>query len=257
MLSTITILTSFLFAVLYPLCFWVSADKPLEHKLHHFHLGLANFVGGASVVFMWFMPLPLGLKVGATVWKLLFFKVSHYYWRKPYARVGALTGVVVGGIIVFLALFNVLVGGSLFEICMVLLAGLILVSGAFAMNLGHGYLNVHGLPLVYLKRASVVLWILVALRALINGVQLVTSQVAYDGELIRLGVFLSTLDGMLLLVPLCFGTLFPAVACYFVLGTLRCKNTQSATGILYVILCAILLGDLGYKYYWIKFGIFL
>ena len=52
-----------------------------------------------------------------------------------------------------------------------------------------------------------------------------------------------------------FGALFPLFSLYFVLGTLKLKNTQAATGILYVTLCSVLLGDLTYKYYLIKFGI--
>ena len=54
-----------------------------------------------------------------------------------------------------------------------------------------------------------------------------------------------------------FGTIFPLVALYFVDGTLKVKSTQSATGILYVILIAILIGDLTYKYYLIQYGIVL
>jgi hypothetical protein len=61
------------------------------------------------------------------------------------------------------------------------------------------------------------------------------------------------MEGIFLLVAFFFGTLFPLVSIYFVWGTLKAKSTQSATGILYVLLSAILIGDIAYKYYLLNY----
>ena len=77
----------------------------------------------------------------------------------------------------------------------------------------------------------------------------------YDGEQVSLLHFMFTIDGFLLWVAIFFGTVFSLGASYFAFGTLKLKNTQATTGILYVLLSAVLLGDLAYKYYLLKFAI--
>ena len=67
--------------------------------------------------------------------------------------------------------------------------------------------------------------------------------------------FMTRMDGFLLIIALFFGVILPIITLHFVKEVLKLKNTQSATGILYVILCSILFGDITYKYYLIKFGI--
>ena len=48
--------------------------------------------------------------------------------------------------------------GGLIPLIAWLLGGFILCSALFAMNLGHWYLNVHGLPIAHLKRAVKCVW---------------------------------------------------------------------------------------------------
>jgi len=78
----------------------------------------------------------------------------------------------------------------------------------------------------------------------------------YQGEVITEIKFIQNSDGFLLLLGLFFGTLFPFMSLFFAQEILRLRNTQATTGVLYVILCSILLGDIVYKYYAIKFGIY-
>ena len=73
--------------------------------------------------------------------------------------------------------------------------------------------------------------------------------------MIPLYVFMNRMDGFFLWVAIFFGTLLPLICNYFVIGTLKVKSTQSATGILYAILVAVFMGDLTYKYYLFKYGI--
>jgi len=136
-----------------------------------------------------------------------------------------------------------------------ILGGFILAACLFAMNLGHWYLNVHGLPISHLRRATYMFWGLCALRLIWDGYLVCTQTVYYQGEPIPLILFMQSLDGFFLWIAIFFGTVFPVIGCWFVKGVLDLKNNQSATGILYVLLSAVLIGDLSYKYYMVKFGI--
>ncbi len=138
-----------------------------------------------------------------------------------------------------------------------LLGGLIYCAALFAMNLGHWYLNVHGLPMKHLIRSVDVFWFFIVLRAVWDVLIMCSGKILYNGDLISLIHFVSRFDGFLLWVGLFFGTIFPLISLYFAKEVLKLKNTQSATGILYVILCSVLLGDIAYKYYLTKYGIFL
>ena len=123
------------------------------------------------------------------------------------------------------------------------------------MNLGHWYLNVHGLPIAHLNRAVSVLGGCLFIRALADVYFIFAQKLLYDGELISIFQFMLQFDGFFLWIALFFGTLFPLISLYFAKGALDVKNTQATTGILYAILCSVLIGDLTYKYYLIKFGV--
>ncbi len=84
---------------------------------------------------------------------------------------------------------------------------------------------------------------------------LLFGKVIYLGENISLIHFIGIMDGFMLWVAIFFGVVFPLVSLYFAFGTLKLKNTQATTGILYVILAAVLLGDLAFKYFLIKYHI--
>jgi hypothetical protein len=97
-----------------------------------------------------------------------------------------------------------------------ILGGLIFAVSLYAMNLGHWYLNVHGLPMSHLQRATYVFWSLLALRLLWDLVFIFSTNIIYRGDTISMLHFMNTLDGFLLWVALFFGTLFPIVSVYFV-----------------------------------------
>ena len=123
------------------------------------------------------------------------------------------------------------------------------------MTLGHHYLNVRGLPIKYLSRANSVFWVLLGLRLLWDFYNLIFGKTVYRGDVMPLIQFSMKLDGFLLWIGIFFGSLLPFVALFFVREILKFKNTQSATGLLYVVLCSVLMGDLAYRYYLVKFGV--
>ena len=265
MLLTIPLLTTLIFASIYPLCFWISARDPLKNDFHKFHLGLPNFVGGVAVVGLWFMDVPLSLKVAAVLWKALFIFLSHGYWKKGNVNPRMITIPCVVGIGVFcLALLELVILpissqfiASSIAAMMVsaIVGGFILCSSFYAMNLGHWYLNVHGLPMSHLKRAVYVFWFFLILRALWDVLALLTMRILSRGEMIPLWKFMGQMDGFFLVIAFFFGTLFLIISLGFVKGTLDVKSTQSATGILYVVLSSVLIGDMTYKYYLIRYGL--
>lgn len=253
MLSIIPLLSILIFSVTYPLCFWLSARDPLKNNFHHFHIGLPNVTAGLSLLGMFWLKVPEIILIKACVWLGLFFLATFEYWKKQTVNPVVITAVSLLGLKVYMKTHAYYLGFDASAIFVSVLAGLIVSAAFYAMNLGHWYLNVHGLPLVHLKRATIVLGVLLGVRLLWNAAVAMNATVLYRGESIGLAGFVTRLDGFFLLIAFFFGTLFPLISIYFVWGTLKAKSTQSATGILYVLLSAILIGDIAYKYYLLNY----
>lgn len=267
MLFLIPFLTALVFAAIYPLCFWVSHKDPLKNDFHKFHVGLPNFVGGVAVIILLFMNIPLYLKIAALIWKGTLLAISNYFWKKGRVDPEVITIPCILGMIVVILILKELVVNPLLVSGLILgftgyliplsiiLGGFILCSAIFAMNLGHWYLNVHGLPMAHLMRAVFVFGFFLVLRTVWDIILIINGQVVSREEIIPVAKFLLQIDGFFVWIAILFGTLFPLFSLYFVRGTLLVKSTQSATGILYVLLISVLIGDLTYKYYLIKFGL--
>jgi hypothetical protein len=257
MITKITLLTALSFAALYPFCFLISFRDPLKNNFHHFHIGLPAVTAALIFIFTLNSNIPPTIKLMLGLWSLSLLLTAFYYWKKN--TVGTVSFVLcsVLGIIAFLELQSELISPGIPAALAGMLAGLIFSSVLFAMNLGHWYLNVHGLPIIHLKRASYIFWIFLALRLTWDSCQILTASVYTNGESVALYKFIVQMDGIFLLIALFFGTLFPFFSMFFVREILKLKNTQATTGVLYVILCAVLLGDIAYKYYFLKYGLFL
>ena len=258
MIIPLTVLTSLIFSVIYPLCFWISRKDPLKNNFHKFHIVLPNVVGGVTVVSLLFMDIPLATKLIVLLWKGASIVVSRRSWKQRYPDALWMSIPPLLGTYAFYRVMADLTGAEgLVPLTAWVLGGCIFCAALFAMNLGHWYLNVHGLPTAHLKRAVNVLGFSLAARLVWDIWFLAAGKIFYGRGLIPLARVITKLDGFFLLIALAFGLLFPLVSLYFVHETLKLKNTQSTTGILHVILCAVLSGDLTYKYYFIKFGIYL
>lgn len=135
--------------------------------------------------------------------------------------------------------------------------GILTGSVLVAMILGHFYLNVPGLPIRFLVRLS-----LVALGAVLIRGALIGSSIAMNwGSLGPLfGLLLDTGGGappeatldpfalIFLLVHVLFGVAAPAIFAFMAWRTARISSTQSATGILYVTLIVVIMGELAGRY---------
>jgi hypothetical protein len=103
-----------------------------------------------------------------------------------------------------------------------------------AMLLGHWYLNVPGMQLAPLRKLLVAMAIAVVAHAIVCGV----------GLGFELGVrSFSTQDWLFLVLRWSFGLLGVMVLIWLTWETLAVPNTQSATGILYVAVMGVFVGE--------------
>lgn len=256
MLSKISLLTALIFSITYPFCFWISVKDPLRQNFHHFHIGLPCFVAGITAAVVLLSPMSAESKGLIAGWAVLLFSFSYLSWSRPYPHPALITMPSVFGLNMLPFIFQEILGTVSGEaVAASILGGFVFSAALYAMNLGHWYLNVHGLPIKHLRWATHVLGAFLGLRVLTDAFVLSSQKIIYQGEEIGLYNFMVTPDGIFLWIAVFFGTVFPLCSLYFVYGTLKVKNTQSATGILYVILSAVLIGDLSYKYYLMRYGL--
>jgi hypothetical protein len=126
--------------------------------------------------------------------------------------------------------------GSIWESVSVVTSGLVLGLTLAAMLLGHWYLNSPGMELAPLRRLIVAAAMAVGLQALISGIDL--------GVELSAGTPLSTTLLLFLLLRWSFGIFGVLGLLWMAWQTLKIPNTQSATGILYVAVIGVFVGEL-------------
>jgi len=255
MLIKIPLLAFLIFGVTYPLFFWLTARDPIKNNFHRFHLATPVIIAGMAIVELWSMPVAPALKIAGGIWLACGLSITAFFWNREKVNPWVITVLCALGLKLFAIVYINLVAPNFTQVVVWVLSGLIISAIFYAMNLGHFYLNVQGLKIGHLKNAVMAFGVLTAIRLLWDIYTIATGNLVYMGEERSLLGFMNSIDGFLLWVALFFGTVFPLGALYFAFGTLKLKNTQATTGILYVLLSAVLLGDLAYKYYLLKFGI--
>lgn len=113
-------------------------------------------------------------------------------------------------------------------------SGLLLGTTMAAMLLGHWYLNAPGMELAPLRRLLVAMTVAVALQAALCGVGLAL-EASHQA--------LSTQDWLFLLLRWSFGLIGVVILIVLTWKTLEIPNTQSATGILYVAVMGVFVGE--------------
>ncbi len=136
-------------------------------------------------------------------------------------------------------------------------AGLVPGAVLIAMVLGHYYLNVPGLSIRHLQRLAVTLMAAIALRAVVLGIS-----VAIHREVLGplVGVLLDTTGRALpvgtidpfvmvfVLIQVAFGVIVPGAFAIMAWRTSLIASTQSTTGILYVALIMVIMGEMSGRY---------
>jgi len=132
---------------------------------------------------------------------------------------------------------------------------LLIGAAAGAMILGHWYLVVIDLPILALRRLTLLLVVALVLRSLVVGFALVGPLHAglEDARAVAAGLW--SQDGVFVWMRVLFGIVGPFSLIWFIWKTVEVRSTQSATGILYVQLFLVLSGELLSKYLRIAAGL--
>jgi protein NrfD len=127
-----------------------------------------------------------------------------------------------------------------------LLGALLFGAVVLAMNLGHWYLVSTSLPWGLLVRATEAFALLVVLRAVfaVVALGLVARGSAGEGGEALAGLLDPMRDGFFFWSRVTWGLLAPLVLAPFVVKTARMRSNQAATGLLYVGLVFVLVGEL-------------
>lgn len=130
------------------------------------------------------------------------------------------------------------------------LGGLFLGAVLLTMNLGHWYLVSRSLPFQLLARGATLFAGLAATRALLLGAAL-----AVNPRPEGLEALLSLdRDALFFLFRVLWGLLGPIALSYFIWRTAQMRSNQAATGLLYVALVFVLIGELLASYLTVATG---
>ena len=246
------------YSSIYPILFWITPLKKIETGFYRFNLGKCCIVGSLGVLAYHFISTDLFTETIMWIWLFLLTAITAFYWNKDKIHNIVISLISILGIY---SLLNILF--YIFSSDLLLLASFSVIIGSlvtagvfFSMILGHWYLNVIALPISLLRNSIIVLSTSLLLRTIWDVFYLSSNQYidAY-GIVNNTWSFLFDFDGLLLLVALFMGNIFPIIINYFVLKTLQLQATQSATGLIYVSIISVLFGDIIFKYYLLQYGL--
>ena len=180
-----------------------------------------------------------GAATASLLFAVLYNRAQHFAWRA--ARLPLLGASLAAGVA------SMVSASPSPERALVLAAALtsaVLLGAAFsAMVLGHWYLVVLDLPIVALRRLTVLLAAGLAARTVMVGIALFAVAGAFDAAAaVAAGRWDN--DGVFVWMRLLFGIAGPLSLIGFVWKTVEIRSTQSATGILYVQLFLVMSGEL-------------
>jgi hypothetical protein len=130
------------------------------------------------------------------------------------------------------------------------LGGLFFGAVLLTMNLGHWYLISRSLPFRLLARGAVLFAALAAARALL----LAAAVVAAPGREGLSALLSLERDALFFLFRVLWGIVGPMALSYFIWKTADMRSNQAATGLLYVALVFVLIGELLSSYLTVATG---
>ncbi len=213
------------------------------------HGGLAAFFAGLTLLVK---PtgLPYGPVAAAAGLLAAYTLVAHWGWAGPGRFLLAAGAAAAGWGLGRVALAAPLDGGSAWTVVGAAAGGLFFGSVLLIMNLGHWYLVSRSLPFQLLARGAALFAGLAAFR---------TAYLALSMAAHRESEGLHTLlslerDALFFLFRVLWGILGPLALSYFIWRTAEMKSNQAATGLLYVALVFVLIGELLSSYLTVATG---
>jgi len=243
------------YASVYPLFFWITPLQKIDQGFYRFNLGKCCIIGSLGTLAYYFIATDYFSEIILLVWLFLLGSITAFYWNRKIIHNSIITLISFLGIIALLNILSHFMDDLYFQASFAVIIGSLITAGVFfSMILGHWYLNVIALPISLLKKSTIALSVALAIR-IIWDVFFMTSNVYVDSYGITKNSwsFLFDFDGILLLVALFMGNIFPVLINYFVWSTLKIQATQSATGLLYVSIISILFGDIIFKFYLLQY----
>lgn len=196
--------------------------------------------GGAAPVLAWISAGLLALYSGAA-------RVGLAGAGKPILGAAALAAM---GALVRLASSAPRPGGDAWTSAGAVLGGLFFGAVVLTMNLGHWYLVSRSLPFRLLARGAALFAGLAAARALLLAVA-----IAAGGNREGLAALLSLeKEALFFLFRVLWGIVGPLALSYFIWKTADMRSNQAATGLLYVALIFVLIGELLSSYLTVATG---
>ena len=196
---------------------------------------------------------PAGLPYGVTAAAglLVIYTLLAHWGRAGAGRSVLLAGSVCAGwSLGRVALLAPLDSGSAWTVVGAIAGGLFFGSVLLIMNLGHWYLVSRSLPFQLLARGAALFAGLAAFRTLYLGLS-VAAHPASEG----LHTLLSLeKDALFFLFRILWGIVGPLALSYFIWRTAEMRSNQAATGLLYVALVFVLIGELLSSYLTVATG---
>lgn len=213
------------------------------------HGALAAIFGGLALLVK---PsgLPHGVAVAAVVLLAGYTLLAHWGFAGP-GRVVLLAGSAgAGWSLGRVALVAPLDSGSAWTVVGAVAGGLFFGAVVLIMNLGHWYLVSRALPFRLLARGAALFAGIAVFRTLYLAVSML-AQPSSEG----LHTLLSLeRDALFFLFRVLWGIVGPLALSYFIWRTAEMKSNQAATGLLYVALVFVLIGELLSSYLTVATG---
>lgn len=255
MVATIAALSLLGFGACYPVLHLVVRGARIAANFYRFNAVMAFLCIAGGCYILWNSPARVHADHWLAAWPLAALMAAGWAWHRPHHAAIVLPLPSLLGLPMLASTLWQVAGGDLLATAMAVLGCLVLSMTVFATSLGHWYFDGYRLSLRYFYRAVYILWALLAVRVLGDFGVLFSDTVLRYGEPVRLIEFAGHIDGIYLLIGLVLASVFPLLAMPFVKKTLDAGSNTSATGLLYVALIGVLMGDLGFKYMLVQHGV--
>ncbi len=251
---TLSLFISLAVGVFVTLAFVRQSHLGRRYFLYH-GLGAVAFVGMAY----WLLrdpSLPDSFGLGVLAFMLFGVGFSVSAVRFPLISIFFYVATVVAGVALLYLECSSRQGGLAVPLLFVnaVLSALLLGFSLMAMLLGHWYLVQPKLSIDELSRLCLVFIGLVVIRFLF-GTFMLWPLAGGKTELEVYRYFFGGHPGIFVLMRWVWGLAGPLALCYLIWGTVKIRSTQSATGILYVAVLAVLTGETLSQYLSLFYGI--
>ncbi len=125
-------------------------------------------------------------------------------------------------------------------------SGLLLGSGVLGMLLGHSYLTRPSLSIVPLLHLTRIFMLLVFVE---GGLAFANLIVAFPSPRLRDALLLNTIEGLYLWIRLLIGIVGPIILAPMILKTVHERATMSATGLLYIAMLMVMVGEIFSRFF--------